>query len=50
MLDFNSKPKLSEKISILIDKSLTQENEQKEPRNYLGASRLGVSCSRALQF
>ena len=50
MLDFNSKPKLSEKISILIDKSLTQENEKQEPRNYLGASRLGVSCSRALQF
>ena len=50
MLDFNHKPKLSEKISILIDKSLTGENEKQEPRNYLGASRLGVSCSRALQF
>ena len=50
MLDFNHKPKLSEKISILIDKSLTQENGKQEPRNYLGASRLGVSCSRALQF
>ena len=50
MLDFNHKPKLSEQISILIDKSLTLENEQQEPRNYLGASRLGVSCSRALQF
>ena len=50
MLDFNHKPKLSEQISILIDKSLTQENEKQEPRNYLGASRLGVSCSRALQF
>ena len=50
MLDFNHKPKLSEQISILIDKSLTQENEKQEPRNYLGASRLGVSCSRSLQF
>ena len=50
MLDFNHRPDLSEKISILIDKSLTQENEQQEPRNYLGASRFGVSCSRALQF
>ena len=50
MLDFNSKPKLSEKISILIDNFLAKEYEKQEPRDYLGASRLGVSCSRALQF
>ena len=41
MLDFNHKPKLSEQISILIDKSLTKENEKQEPRNYLGASKIG---------
>ncbi len=54
MLDFNPRkstwPKLSEEISTLIDKALTIENEQQTPRDYLGASRLGASCNRALQF
>ncbi len=50
MLDFNHRPKLSEEISTLIDKALTIENEQQIPRDYLGASRFGVSCNRALQF
>jgi hypothetical protein len=50
MLDFNHRPKLSEEISALIDKALTKENELQAPRDYLGASRLGVSCNRALQF
>ena len=50
MLDFNHRPKLSEEISALINKALTKENEQQTPRDYLGASRLGVSCNRALQF
>ena len=50
MLDFNHRPKLTEKISDLIDKALTIENENQESRNYLGGSRLGVSCNRALQF
>ena len=50
MLDFNHRPKLSEEISALIDKALTIQNEQQTPRDYLGASRLGVSCNRALQF
>jgi hypothetical protein len=49
-LDFNHRPTLSEEISTLIDKALTKENEQQTPRDYLGASRLGVSCNRALQF
>jgi len=50
MLDFNHHPTLSEKISDLIDKSLTQKHENQKPRNYLGGSRLGVKCNRALQF
>ena len=50
MLNFNHRPKLSEEISTLIDKALTKENEHQTPRDYLGASRLGVSCNRALQF
>lgn len=50
MLDFNHRPTLSESINALIDKALTKQNEQQEPRHYLGGSRLGVSCNRALQF
>jgi hypothetical protein len=50
MLDFNHRPTLSQNINLLIDKALTKENEQQEPRDYLGGSRLGVSCNRALQF
>lgn len=50
MLDFNHQPKLSEKISLLIDKGLTAEQSKQIPRDYLGASRLGTACNRALQF
>lgn len=50
MLDFNHRPKLSDKINLLIDKALTTENSKQTSRDYLGASRLGVSCNRALQF
>ena len=50
MLDFNHRPKISEKINLLIDKALTTEHSKQTSRDYLGASRLGVSCNRALQF
>ena len=50
MLDFNHRPKVSEKINLLIDKALTTEHSKQSSRDYLGASRLGVSCNRALQF
>lgn len=50
MLDFNHRPKLAEEINLLIDKALTAEQEKQTPRDYLGASRLGVSCNRAIQF
>ena len=50
MLDFNHRPKLSEEISALINQALTIENEKQVSRDYLGASRLGVSCNRALRF
>ena len=50
MLDFNHRGSLSEKINLLIDKSLTAEHSKQTKRDYLGASRLGVSCNRALQF
>jgi hypothetical protein len=35
---------------LLIDKALTKEQSKQTPRDYLGASRLGASCNRALQF
>jgi hypothetical protein len=50
MLDFNHRETLSEKINLLIEKALTAENSKQVSRDYLGASRLGVSCNRALQF
>lgn len=50
MLDFNHRQSLSENINLLIDKSLTAEHSKQIKRDYLGASRLGVSCNRALQF
>ena len=50
MLDFNHRPKISDKINLLIDKALTSEHSKQISRDYLGASRLGVSCNRALQF
>jgi hypothetical protein len=49
-LDFNHRPKLDEQISALIDRALTDEREGQTPRDYLGASRLGVACERALQY
>jgi hypothetical protein len=50
MLDFNHKPNLSEQICARIDGALQSVQAQQTPRNYLGASRLGVACDRALQF
>lgn len=50
MLDFNHKPNLSEQICVRIDGALQSVQAQQTPRNYLGASRLGVACDRALQF
>lgn len=50
MLDYNHKPKPGEQITALIDAALEAENEATPPRDYLGGSRLGVACERALQF
>jgi hypothetical protein len=40
----------AEKINDLIDRTLQKKNAESPKRHYLGASRLGVSCSRALQY
>lgn len=50
MLDFNSAASLSGRLTSLIDIGLQQTRQQQIPRFYLGASRLGVTCERALQF
>ena len=50
MLDFNASASLSGQIEALMDLALEQERDATPPRQYLGGSRLGVSCERQLQF
>lgn len=49
MLDFNHENQ-SSRLVHLIDEALQQRNAKQKPREYLGGSRLGVECQRALQF
>ncbi|NKB53187.1 MAG: hypothetical protein GKR98_17935 [Boseongicola sp.] len=50
MLDFNHRLSTAERINALVDAALIAEREATPPRTYLGASRLGHPCERALQF
>lgn len=50
MMDFNSTASLSGRVAALIDAGLQARRQREGQRAYLGASRLGVSCGRALQF
>jgi hypothetical protein len=50
MIDLNHQPRFHEKVTALVDAALQAESSAREKRRYLGASRLGVSCERALQF
>lgn len=50
MLDFNKRPKIAEQINAAVDAALEAEQAATPPRDYLGGSRLGHSCERALQF
>jgi hypothetical protein len=50
MLDFNSSSTESGRLEYLIDKGLQQAQAAEPRRTYLGASRLGVECTRALQY
>jgi len=50
MLDFNHKPTMADRLNGHIDRALIAERDATPPRTYLGASRLGVACERALQF
>lgn len=50
MLDYNHKRSFSEEVCALIDQALDAERAGQTPRSYLGASRLGAPCERALQY
>ncbi|WP_223428095.1 hypothetical protein [Tateyamaria pelophila] len=50
MLDYNRRPSFADRINTAIDEALTTENAARVPRDYLGGSRLGHACERALQF
>ena len=50
MLDYNHSVSFAEGINVLIDDTLAAENTAQTPRDYLGGSRLGVPCERALQY
>ena len=49
-LDFNHRPSFAKCIDEVIDAALIAENAARTPRSYLGGSRLGHACERALQF
>jgi hypothetical protein len=50
MLDFNSSSSLSGRLTALIDAGMQAVRKKQAGRAYLGASRLGVACERALQY
>lgn len=50
MLDFNSASSFSERVTAFIDEALAAERAAQTPRRYLGASRIGHACERALQY
>lgn len=49
-LDFNHKPSFADRVNDAVDGALKVENATRTPRDYLGGSRLGHVCERALQF
>jgi hypothetical protein len=50
MIDFNSSASVSGQLEALVDAGMQRERAKQTPRAYLGASRLGASCERALQY
>ena len=49
-LDYNHRPTLAERVNAAVDRALTIDQATRPPRDYLGGSRLGHACERALQF
>lgn len=50
MMDFNSSSSISGQITALVDAGMQRVRSAQVQREYLGASRLGASCERALQY
>ena len=50
MIDFISSSSIPGQVTSLVDAGLQRMRASQSPREYLGASRLGVSCERALQY
>jgi hypothetical protein len=50
MIDFNSASSVPSQVTSLVDAGLQRQRASQKPRDYLGASRLGVACERALQY
>ena len=50
MIDFNSSASVSGQLEALLDAGMQRQRAKQTPRQYLGASRLGASCERALQY
>lgn len=50
MIDFNASASLSGQVTTLIDLGMQRARAQQGVRQYLGASRLGAACERALQY
>ena len=50
MLDFNHSRSFAELLNDAVDAALVTENASRPRREYLGGSRVGHSCERALQF
>ncbi len=50
MPDYNHSATIAERINKLIDDALEAERAAQPAREYLGGSRLGVACERALQY
>ncbi len=50
MIDFNSSASLSGQVTALVDAGMQHARARQTPRGYLGGSRLGMACERALQY
>lgn len=50
MMDFNASASLSGQVTALVDLGMQHARAQQGARRYLGASRLGAACERALQY
>jgi hypothetical protein len=50
MIDFNSSASVSGQLTALVDAGMQRARASDAGRDYLGASRLGVACERALQY